>query len=230
MNKISIIIPVLNEAEYIGRLISHVQLNSEQSNIAEIIVVDGGSHDDTVKIASEFSGIKILKTDRGRAIQMNSGAEQATGDILYFLHADSFPPENFDKKIIARISKSKPAGCFQLKFDDDHWWLRLAGWFTQFNWRICRGGDQSLFISRSLFKDIGKFNTSYLIYEDNDLIQKLYDRRAFTVIKSPIISSARCYRKNGVWRLQFHFWAIYLKKWLGASADDIYHYYKRNII
>ena len=230
MNKISIIIPVLNEAEYIGRLLSHLQSSSDSNNLAEIIVIDGGSRDDTVKIASGFPDIKVHKAGQGRAVQMNSGAKLATGDILYFLHADSFPPPNFDSLIIDRVSNSKPAGCFQLKFDHDHWWLRLAGWFTRFNWRICRGGDQSLFITRSLFEDIGKFNESYMIYEDNELIQKLYDRRAFTVIRRPIISSARCYRNNGLWRLQYHFWAIYLKKRLGASADDIYLYYKKNII
>ncbi|NND53212.1 MAG: glycosyltransferase family 2 protein [Flavobacteriaceae bacterium] len=230
MNKISIIIPILNEAEYIGRLLDHLHLNSTPNNIADIIVVDGGSTDASKNIVGEFENVILLESEKGRAKQMNFGARKANGNILYFLHADSFPPKNFDSLIIKEIENGNQAGCFRMSFDHDHWWLRLASWLTQFKWRACRGGDQSQYISKTLFNELGGFDESYIIYEDNDLINKLYARKEFTVISEKLTTSARCYRKNGIWRLQYHFWTIYVKKWFGASAEEIHRYYKKNII
>ncbi len=230
MSKISVIIPVLNEESHIGDLLDQLKLLSDSNNISEIIVADGGSTDGTLDILSERDDIKLIHSEAGRAKQMNKAAQAATGEILYFLHADSVPPQGFDVYILKTFRRGHSAGCFRLKFDDNHWWLKLAGWFTRFNWRICRGGDQSLFISRSEFDELGGFNEEFLIYEDNELIQRLYDRNSFTVINEPITTSARCYRKNGIWRLQYHFWAIYLKKRNGASAEDLYNYYKKNIV
>ena len=106
---ISIIIPVLNEAANIEKLLKHLSENSSGKNEIEIIVVDGGSSDDTFEIVNTMSGraqsrplcLQIINSERGRAKQMNKGAQVASGDILYFLHADSFPPKNFDKYIFS---------------------------------------------------------------------------------------------------------------------------------
>jgi hypothetical protein len=160
---------------------------------------------------------------------MNLGAKTATGDILYFLHADSFPPLHFDKLIVSEVKKGNNAGCFRMQFDSNHWWLRLASWLTQFSWRACRGGDQSQFITRALFDDIGGYDERFVIYEDNILINELYARKEFVVINKKIKTSARLYRKHGVWKLQYHFWTIYVKKWFGANADDLLAYYKKHI-
>jgi hypothetical protein len=116
-----------------------------------------------------------------------------------------------------------------MQFDSKHWWLQLASWLTQFSWRACRGGDQSQFITRALFDEIGGFDESFAIYEDNILINELYSRNEFVIINKKIKTSARLYRKHGVWKLQYHFWAIYVKKWFGASADDLFAYYKKYI-
>lgn len=231
MNRISIIIPMLNEAEHIGRLLQHLIANTKYINKIEIIVVDGGSTDNSIKIVKTFTqtNIKLINSSKGRAKQMNTGAKAATGTILYFLHADSFPPKYFDKFILNEIQKDIHAGCFRLKFDSNHWWLRLAGWFTKFNFKACRGGDQSLFVTKALFDKIGGFDESYIIYEDNIFINQLYSLNQFTVINNPIITSARLYKKHGVFKLQFYFWMIYLKRWLGASASELYDYYKRKI-
>ena len=86
---------------------------------------------------------------------MNAGASVAKGEILYFLHADSFPPEGYDQYIIDEVAKGNDAGCFRMRFDSNHWWLRLASWLTQFSWRACRGGDQSQFITKKLFEELG---------------------------------------------------------------------------
>lgn len=229
MNKISIIIPVLNEEGTIGKLLPHILVNSSSNNIAEIIVVDGGSTDNTKAIVAGFSNVSLLNSEKGRAKQMNIGAKHASGNILYFLHADSFPPKHFDRYIISEVNKGHLAGCFRLKFDSTHWWLRLASWLTQFKWRACRGGDQSQFITKQLFEDIGGYNESYIIYEDNMLINELYARNQFVVINKKIKTSHRLYRKHGIWKLQYHFWAIYIKKWFGASAEELHRYYLKNI-
>lgn len=257
--KISIIIPVINEASYIGKLLEHLLANSSSRQLLEIIVVDGGSTDNTKHIVESFSNIQqsnskrafyfidnritipdtkiqdlktnivLLHSKKGRAKQMNWGAKHAQGDILYFLHADSFPPMFFDRLIIKEIEKGNPAGCFRMQFNSKHWWLRLASWFTQFNWRPCRGGDQSQFITKHLFYSIGGFDENYIIYEDNILINELYRRKQFTVINKKLKTSARMYKKHGVWKLQYLYLNIYLRSWLGADAQVLYSFYKKNI-
>ena len=136
---------------------------------------------------------------------MNLGAKHANNDLLYFLHADSFPPKYYDKHILDEIEKGNNAGCFRMRFDNKHWWLRLASWLTQFRWRACRGGDQSQFITKALFDDIGGFDDRYIIYEDNILINELYKRNEFVVINKKLKTSARRYEEHGVWKLQYHF-------------------------
>ena len=231
---ISIIIPVLNEAETIVSLLTHLENNATLGTIAEIIVVDGGSTDDTSTLVAAYStkstfNIQGIASEKGRAKQMNAGASIATGSILYFLHADSFPPKNFDSLLISEVQQGNLAGCFKMKFDNNHWWLRLASWLTKFSWRACRGGDQSQFITKELFEDIGGYDERYIIYEDNILINGLYQRKQFVVIQHWLQTSARLYREKGVWNLQYHFWAIYVKKWFGADAEELYTYYLKHI-
>ncbi|MFB9057440.1 TIGR04283 family arsenosugar biosynthesis glycosyltransferase [Mariniflexile ostreae] len=228
-HKLSIIIPTLNEAAIIYNLLDYLIEHTSNKAPIELICVDGGSTDKTQSIISKFNNVTLLNSEKGRAKQMNLGAKAATGSILYFLHADSFPPKHFDTYIINEVKNGQEAGCFRMQFDSKHWWLRLASWFTKFNWRICRGGDQSQFITKTLFEDIGGFNEHYVIYEDNILINQLYARKQFIVINKKLATSARLYRKHGVWKLQFFFWAIYIKKWLGASGEELYRYYKKNI-
>lgn len=230
---ISIVIPVLNEADNITNLLQHLVDNCTATNITDITVVDGGSQDATRDLVKNFNaegyGIHLLPAKAGRAKQMNAGAKHSKGDILYFLHADSFPPKDFDSLIISEVKKGNLAGCFRMQFDHNHWWLRLASYLTKFSWRASRGGDQSQFISRELFNDIGGFDESYIIYEDNILINELYARKQFVVINKKLRSSARLYKKKGIWYVQYHFWAIYVKKWFGADADEIYAYYCKHI-
>ena len=233
MIKISIIIPILNEEKNIISLLEHLEQNSSKNNDFELLIVDGGSTDGSIiKIENYVKNhhhIALISSERGRAKQMNRGRLQANGAILYFLHADSYPPKNFDQYLIDEVKKGNLAGCFKMKFNQSHWWLKLASWFTQFNWIACRGGDQSQYITANLFDEIGGFKEDYVIYEDQILIKELYKRNQFIVIQKWICTSARLYERKGIWNLQYHFWAIYIKKWLGADATTLYRYYSRHI-
>ncbi len=225
---ISIIIPVLNEEAHIGELIAYLTANSSVNTIAEILVVDGGSTDNTIFIAENIGAI-VLHSEKGRAKQMNFGAEKATGKILYFLHADTFPPKDFDRHIINAISSNQEAGCFQMRFDSDNWALQFFAWFTRYNHKICRGGDQSLFISKELFKKTKGFNEDYIVFEDNEFISRLYQKTNFKILPYHVKTSARKYRKLGVFKLQYYFGVIHIKNYLGAGPDKLYDYYKRKI-
>ncbi|MAN60107.1 MAG: glycosyl transferase family 2 [Flavobacteriaceae bacterium] len=232
---LSIIIPVLNEVESLPLLLTHLGGSASAPSSIEVIVVDGGSTDGTAscvanfKSRSPFKRLVCISSEKGRPKQMNVGAAHAKGEVLYFLHADSFPPKQFDAHILSEVRKGNPAGCFRMQFDSTHWWLRLAGWLTQFNWRACRGGDQSQFISRELFDEVGGYDEDFAIYEDNVLINQLYARNRFTVINRPLTTSARLYRERGIAHVQFHFWTIYLKRWLGADAEALAAYYKKHL-
>ncbi|WP_194767375.1 TIGR04283 family arsenosugar biosynthesis glycosyltransferase [Tamlana sp. I1] len=232
--QISIIIPVLNEEAHIGALLEHLAASALHKNACEIIVVDGGSNDKTREVVKTFSSfekakISLLESEKGRAKQMNFGAKNASNSILYFLHADSFPPNHFDECIINEVKKGHKAGCFRMQFDSKHWWLQLAGWLTKFNWRACRGGDQSLFISKDLFDAIGGFDENYKIYEDHIMINALYKKNEFVVIHKTLKTSARMYQKHGVWKLQYFYWSIYIKRWFGANAQDLHEYYQKYV-
>lgn len=226
--KISIIIPVLNEEAYIAKLLQYIQENSSAKNIKEILVVDGGCTDDTVEIASDFGAI-VLPSEKGRAKQMNYGAAQAKGNVLYFLHADTFPPKNFDKYILKAVVNGDEAGCFRMQFDSKNKFLSFFSWFSRINHKICRGGDQSLFVTRRLFRKTKGFNENYIIYEDSEFIGRLYKRTNFKVLRQRVITSARKYEQRGTVKLQFHFGIIHLKNLMGAGPDNLYEYYRRKI-
>ncbi len=225
---ISIIIPVLNEEDHIGDLITYIHKNSTSQNISEILVIDGGSLDNSILVAKS-AGANVFHSEKGRAKQMNFGANKAKGDILYFLHADTLPPKNFDHHIVDALTKKHEAGCFQMRFDSDNWLLRCFAGFTKYKHKICRGGDQSLFISTELFKKTKGFNENYIIFEDNEYIGRLYKKTSFKILPFHVKTSARKYRKHGIVKLQYHFGIIHLKNYLGAGPEKLYDYYKRKI-
>ncbi len=226
---ISVIIPVLNEASNIEKTLNHILSVSKQKETLEIIIVDGGSTDNTKQIIELFPEVKYVLSIRGRSQQMNFGTQKATGDILYFLHADSLPPIHFDTHILKAISQQHKAGCFKMKFDSNHPWLKLAGWFTKFNLKFFRGGDQSLFITKRLFKSLEGFDNDAVLFEDYLFIRKLYSNRTFHVIQKNIITSSRRYKENGIANLQYHYWVLYLKKWMGANSTELKKYYRNHI-
>ena len=224
---ISIIIPTCNEESIIASSIQRLLALTEHSEQVEIIVSDA-STDNTPDILAGFPVI-TCKSPKGRSIQMNSGVHHAEGDILYFLHADTVPPETFIADIRSAVASGKKAGCFKMHFDDDHPLMKLFGWFTQFPLLICRGGDQSLFITKELFARIGGFNETLLIMEDYDIISRIEQLAPFHILETEVTTSARKYHANGIIPLQFNFGIIHLIYTLGFKQEALVRHYRENI-
>lgn len=218
---ISVIIPVYNEEGVIGNTIRYLKTVSGTETMIEIIVVDGGSADDSVNEAKrEGAQVKISRR-KGRAAQMNDGARAATGTILYFLHADSFPPVGFSTDIIEAVKNGYPIGCYRLRFDLDHWFLKANAWFTRFDVNAFRYGDQSLFVTREVFLKAGGFCEDHMVMEDQEIIKRLRRHGKFTIVPKEVITSARKYVTNGVFKMQLFFFLIYFLYHLGYSQDKL---------
>lgn len=225
---ISIIIPTYNETDQIGKTISRINVAKGEYE-AEIIVVDGGSIDDTIAIAKQF-GATVVKSERkGRAAQMNKGASVAKYDILYFLHADSIPPNDFTSQILKGYEKGAACGCFRLAFDHDHWFLKANAWFTRFNVNAVRFGDQSLFVTKEVFQKAGTFREDLLMMEDQEIVYRLKNHGKFKVLNDYVITSARKYIDNGVFRMQGIFYRIWAMYYLGYSQDQMLKTHRRLI-
>ncbi|MDN5204065.1 TIGR04283 family arsenosugar biosynthesis glycosyltransferase [Fulvivirgaceae bacterium BMA10] len=223
---ITIIVPTYNEFDYIQTVLKHINAFNEKDLLKEIIVVDAGSSDGTMERA-EINGAKIIRTKlRGRALQMNVGAREATGDILYFLHADTLPPKDFLSDINAVVNNGFSAGCFRLTFDWSHWFLKFNAYFTRFDINAFRYGDQSLFIKRDLFNRIHGFNEQFTVLEDNEIIRRIKKKGTFKIFKKSVITSARKYRRYGVYRLQITYYFIYLLYKLGFSQKKLMSIYQ----
>ncbi|MEO8765742.1 MAG: TIGR04283 family arsenosugar biosynthesis glycosyltransferase [Ginsengibacter sp.] len=225
---ISIIIPVFNEEDGIADLVKNLEVNSVNLS-KEIIVIDAGSNDKTV-IEAERAGAQVLVClKKNRAAQMNYGASVAKGEVLYFLHADSIPPESFVRDILSATEKNYSSGCYRLRFDIDHWFLKLNCWFTRFNIDYVRFGDQSLFVTRQVLQKCGGFDEKLIVMEDQEIIHRLKKYGKFKVMNGAVTTSARKYLDNGIYRMQaifFRIWALY---YLGYSQDRLLYLYRKLI-
>lgn len=229
MSDFSIIIPTLNEAPRLKTLLPYLFANAEPGNRPEIIVADGGSTDGTKEVALQL-GARVISAPKGRASQMNAGAKQASGTLLYFLHADCLPPEHFQSKIKAALRSRETAGCFRLRFEPSNRFLNAFAWCTRLNIPICRGGDQSLFLPKNWFENLSGFDERYRIYEDNEFTARLYRKYTFTVLPYELVTSSRRYQQNSMYWLQFHYAVIHLKKFLGSSPESLYRYYQKHVL
>lgn len=222
---LSIIIPVFNEATQIDALVRHIRMNSNAS-IAEIIVCDGGSSDATLEIAAAAGAKVILSPHKGRAAQMNFAASQAKGDILYFIHADTFPPDSFAWDIEAAISQGFALGRYRTRFDSDHLLLRMNAFFTRFDLFVCYGGDQTLFIRKDLFEELNGFDAAMFIMEDYDLVRRARVKGKYKILPNYAIVSARKYETNSWWRVQRANYTVVQLFKKGASQEEMVNRYK----
>lgn len=226
--KVSIIIPTLNEEKQIAPCLSKVRAHSALQD-SELIVSDGGSVDRTLSEAERCGPDRILKAPRkGRAAQLNHGAGEADGDILYFLHADAFPPANYDRDIREAVKKGYAAGTFRFRFDPMRpFLLWINSFMTRFSWPFVQGGDRSLFIERSLFEEIGGYDEERWIMEDFEILERVRPRTSFRVIPRSIRISSRKYRTNGYFRVQYANWRAMRMFRSGTSSERILQEYRR---
>ena len=221
--KISIIIPTLNESKNIQATLSSTQIST---NI-EVIVVDGGSKDNTVDIV-ESLGVKVITGYQNRARQMNAGAKNATGDILLFLHADTVLPADFDAMI--RTAMQQPltvAGAFALRINAAQAGLRLVEWGVKLRskWFNMPYGDQAIFMTKDKFNDIGGF-PELPIMEDFELIRNLKSLGKITFISVPVITSPRRWLKKGILQTTLINQIIIIAYFLGVSPQRIRRWYR----
>jgi rSAM/selenodomain-associated transferase 2 len=225
---ISIIIPTYNEADQIASTIGRLKDITADGDV-EIIVSDGGSTDQTMQLANDSGATVLLSKKKGRAAQMNAGAAIANGDMFYFLHADTLPPEDFLTEIIKAVAQGYDAGCFMLAFDHPHWFLKADCWFTRFDVNTLRFGDQSLFVTKVAFEKAVGFCEQHIVLEDQELIKRLRKTVRFKVIKKAVTTSARKYLENGVYKTQGIFFFIYFLYRMGVSQQKLVDTYKKLI-
>ncbi len=230
--RFSVIVPVLNEAQTIISLLRalHAQVSSQY----EMVVVDGGSQDATSALVHEFQekhptcSLSLLESERGRARQMNVGAAHAKGDYLVFLHADSSIPPEF-AKALEGLASEICWGRFDVRLDDERAIFKLIG--RMINWRSgftgIATGDQTIFVKRAVFEQIGGYPDQPLM-EDVELSKRLRRREFPHRIKYPaMMTSARKWREEGVWRTIFLMWRLRAAYALGANPQDLVRRYYR---
>ena len=195
---ISVIIPALNEAERIGATLR--SLNG--TGAAEIIVVDGGSRDATVQIA-EAHGAHVVRGPANRGKQQNLGAAQASGEILLFLHADTTLPADFAAQACSTLAQPGTiAGAFKFRLDAGGCQLGLVQQMVAIRCKLfgLPYGDQALFMRREAFEQAGRF-ADLPVMEDFDLVRRLKRLGKIQIAARASVTSARQWRKHGIWRV-----------------------------
>jgi len=220
---LSIIIPAHNEAEQIAQ--SLVPLQSFRARGAEVIVVDGGSNDQTVS-QSEPLADRVVISPKGRATQMNAGATGARGGVLLFLHADSILPNNADLLIASAIESGQTWGRFDVNIRGTHFMLSIVAWFMNRRSRLSgiSTGDQGLFVTRPAFDRVGGFPSQPLM-EDVEICKRLRKLTPPACLSARLSTSGRRWEKNGVWRTIFLMWKLRFQYWRGANPGELYGIY-----
>ncbi len=223
---ISIIIPTLNEENALPQTLSRITEQQSLSSIDhEIIIVDGGSTDSTADIVRSFQAkqkyVHFTQSERGRALQLNTGAQLATGDILLFLHADTLLPKDGIVQIFdSATTCSSFAGCFRHKFSGYYWGLKIVSLLHNWRFKITRivYGDQAMFISRDLFLELGGFPNQ--LAEDVFFCKKLITVCKPIMLNANVTTDSRKFEQIGVWRA---LWQVITIQRNSRKSDAVAH-------
>lgn len=221
--QVSIIIPVVNESDVIIPILQ--QLQSLRSLGHELIIVDGGSSDETISLAEPLSNV-VIQSDRGRAIQMNAGAGIARGDVFWFLHADTLIGGDSLDLLCHSLSSGYDWGRFDVHLSGQHWSLRVIE--RMMNLRSCltgiATGDQGLFMTRQIFTQVNGFPRIPLM-EDIEISRRLKKLSRPACVQQAIITSSRRWEQNGILRTVFLMWRLRFMYWLGVPAEKLKLHY-----
>lgn len=223
--RISIVIPVLNEGLLITDFLAHLRQNAPG---AELIVVDGNSSDNTAERAA-FIADQLLQTRPGRGIQMNAGAAAAHGEILWFLHVDTFIPSNATAEIRNELSRRRVVGgFFRVRFPRDGFVYRLTDTFAHYAGLLLgiRCGDHGFFCRRDIFEQIGGFSEVPLM-EDVDFFRKLSRTGSVAVVGQALLVDPRRYEAVGPWRVTIGFALIWFLYFLRLPRTTLLRVYRR---
>jgi rSAM/selenodomain-associated transferase 2 len=189
--------------------------------------VDGGSHDNTTQFAQSFAD-KFIPSEQGRAIQMNAGAESAKGEMLVFLHADTFLPDDAIYQISQAIANKGQWGRFDVKLNGRHPMLKVVASFM--NWRSqltgIATGDQVIFVTKRLFESVGHYPAIPLM-EDIALCKKLKKISPPVCLKAKVISSDRRWEKFGLLKTILLMWSLRLRYYFGAAPQTLATLYNK---
>ena len=222
---LSIVMPVLNEAE--GIAASLAALQPLRANGVEVIVVDGGSSDDTIRHATPLAD-KLVHSGRGRARQMNAGAAEACGDILLFLHADTGLADNAVPSVLEGLAPSSHAwGRFDVRIEGRSPMFALIAALMNLRSRLTgiATGDQAIFIRRDVFMAIGGFPEQPLM-EDIEISKLLKSKSPPLCLRQKVTTSGRRWEKHGIWRTVFLMWRLRFLYWMGTPAERLAKAYR----
>lgn len=224
--KHSLIVPCLNEEKFISECLSSIRKSFAND---EIILVDGGSTDRTMELASSFD-VRIIKSTKGRGIQMNAGAEKASGDILIFVHADTIIPDNARPIIENEFANPDiKIATFRLGFDADHKILNFYSKFSNYDSMFTKFGDQCIIIRKSFYEMLGGF-PNWNIFEDVQLLSKARKKTKIKILDAAVVTSARKFLLGGIVRTQIQNAFLFLQYFLGMDQTKIAQsYYSMNI-
>ena len=214
-----IVVPVLDEAQTLEPRLKALQALRQRG--ARVVVVDGGSQDDTLVIARAHADLALL-APRGRAAQMNAGAAACPADVLLFLHADTALPDNAD--MLVRRATLGPFfwGRFDVRIDSPRPLLRLVSWMMNLRsrWTGIATGDQALFVRHELFRQIGGFPELPLM-EDIAISRALKQHGRPACLQERVTTSARRWERHGVWRTIFLMWRLRAAYFFGADPRQL---------
>ncbi len=220
--RVSVIVPTLNEEKSIAATVA--ALTALQPH--EAIVVDGGSRDKTVEMSAR-AGARVIVSERGRARQMNRGAQEATGEVLLFLHADTRLPASAWADIDNALSDGRyVGGRFDIELQGDHSMLKVIGAMISYRSRLTKvaTGDQALFVRREVFREMGGFPDIELM-EDIAFCRALKRFGGVACLRSKVTSSARRWEMNGLWRTVSKMWILKLLYFAGVSPGTLKRFY-----